>query len=394
MDSFEKVIFTGLLNDQYSILWVEHTDKGRLELNFVIPRIELSSGHDLDLYSHRRDLPIFDMWKNGINKKYSLADPNDPRRARTMSERTKNARVEGTIVANRKNLDETLHQLVQKGEIKSRQHMLELLESSGYHITRKNTDSISVKHEDIGKKALRLKGGIYCEDFRSNREFKSISTTREQRTREHGYQATQAEIRESRLIYQRYLQVRTERHKKRYPRGEQDHQEKSQHLKTRDSNDNDREINFKNEREIINDRIRQHVRNNIAKRDEFNQNFRRREGRVLEQTRESSLELSRVHEESERKLLERIRTSRALMAEGNTKYAEQIYHDPIRSDSKIRRNAKRIHELLGRVNEQFSRLKKSIEGVIHELKKRSIFNSAKEKMESSYRPTINFTPRR
>jgi hypothetical protein len=34
MASFERVLMPGLDKDQYSILWVEHADKGRLELNF------------------------------------------------------------------------------------------------------------------------------------------------------------------------------------------------------------------------------------------------------------------------------------------------------------------------------------------------------------------------
>ncbi|MFN2910828.1 nuclease, partial [Escherichia coli] len=34
--SFERVLLPGLDKDQYSILWVEHPAKGRLELNFLI----------------------------------------------------------------------------------------------------------------------------------------------------------------------------------------------------------------------------------------------------------------------------------------------------------------------------------------------------------------------
>ncbi|XJH68835.1 hypothetical protein AB2G49_26795 (plasmid) [Escherichia coli] len=37
MASFERVLMPGLEKNQYSILWVEHQDKGRLELNFVVP---------------------------------------------------------------------------------------------------------------------------------------------------------------------------------------------------------------------------------------------------------------------------------------------------------------------------------------------------------------------
>ncbi|MBL2759758.1 nuclease, partial [Klebsiella pneumoniae] len=40
MASFERVLMPGLDKDQYSVLWVEHRDKGRLELNFLVPNTE------------------------------------------------------------------------------------------------------------------------------------------------------------------------------------------------------------------------------------------------------------------------------------------------------------------------------------------------------------------
>ncbi len=57
MTSFERVLMPGLEKDQYSILWVEHRDKGRLELNFVIPNMELQSGKRLQPYYDRADRP-------------------------------------------------------------------------------------------------------------------------------------------------------------------------------------------------------------------------------------------------------------------------------------------------------------------------------------------------
>ncbi|TRC19124.1 mobilization protein, partial [Mannheimia haemolytica] len=44
MARFEKAMFAGLEPEQYNIAWVQHTDKGRLELNFVIPNVEMTSG--------------------------------------------------------------------------------------------------------------------------------------------------------------------------------------------------------------------------------------------------------------------------------------------------------------------------------------------------------------
>jgi len=44
IEEFKKTFFAGLEDDQYNLLIVEHSDKGRTELHFLIPRIELRTG--------------------------------------------------------------------------------------------------------------------------------------------------------------------------------------------------------------------------------------------------------------------------------------------------------------------------------------------------------------
>jgi len=203
INSFEKMMFIGINSSQYNILWVQHSDKNRLELNFVVPRMELSSGNDLDVWSSRRDLPLFNMWKNGINKKYKLVNPNDLHRQRVSNGRAKTKREEktrGHIVSNRQNFDATVQKYVKDNQIQDRERLLRALESSGYEITRKNDQSISVKHVNLGKKALRLKGGIYSIDF--------TQTTRKVKDKDSD--------KFSNSIYQKYLQKRKDRHIKRY----------------------------------------------------------------------------------------------------------------------------------------------------------------------------------
>ncbi len=58
MDEWEHTLLTGLDCDQYACLWVEHRDKGRLELNFVIPNIELQSGKRLQPYLTALTAPV------------------------------------------------------------------------------------------------------------------------------------------------------------------------------------------------------------------------------------------------------------------------------------------------------------------------------------------------
>ncbi len=84
MESFERVLMPGLEKNQYSILWVEHQDKGRLELNFVIPNMELVSGKRLQPYYDRADRPRINAWQTLVNHHYGLHDPNAPENRRTL----------------------------------------------------------------------------------------------------------------------------------------------------------------------------------------------------------------------------------------------------------------------------------------------------------------------
>ena len=393
IDAFEEVLFAGLNSDQYHILWVEHNDKNRLELNFVVPRMELRTRNDLDLYSHKRDLPLFDMWKNGINAKYNLADPNDPNRARTISERTKSASATGTIVANRKTLDETLHQLVTNRHIKSRTQMLELLEQSGYQITRCNSESISVKHDDIGKKALRLKGGIYSESFTSISSINRISKEREQRVRENYSKTSHGETRESREIYFRYLQTRFERHKKRYQKSSSANQKESQKLEAGNRNELDTTLDSNNQRILIDDGIRELIEKSDSKRTKRIRGFEERENRVLEQIKVSSNQLSNSLRESEQKLSQSLTHTRENVERNIEKYAQHTDGKTSKTDTNDRTNATGIHELFRKVHEEFSRFTKSIKGAINEIKTLKMFKKAKQEILSEG-PTIKLTPRR
>ena len=83
--NFEECLFPGLDKDQYQILWVQHQDKvnqdtgeTRLELNFVIPNVELSTGKRLQPFYAPVDLDRVDLFKQITNTEHSLYDPDDP----------------------------------------------------------------------------------------------------------------------------------------------------------------------------------------------------------------------------------------------------------------------------------------------------------------------------
>ncbi|ELQ8825864.1 relaxase/mobilization nuclease domain-containing protein, partial [Salmonella enterica] len=141
MTSFERVLMPGLEKDQYSILWVEHQDKGRLELNFVIPNMELQSGKRLQPYYDRADRPRINAWQTLVNHHYGLRDPNAPENRRTLvtPNNLPKAKQEAAEAITR-----GLEALYRAGAIKTRQDVTEALTAAGFEVVRTTRSSISI----------------------------------------------------------------------------------------------------------------------------------------------------------------------------------------------------------------------------------------------------------
>lgn len=187
MKDFENHLLPGMEN-RFNILWVEHTDKGRLELNFVIPKIDLETQKSLNPYYHKADLPRVEKWQDLQNLKYDYSSPKDPSKER-------NVEINSHIKKFNKSyeeLNETIQELATQGHIQNREQLIELLKNSGIEVTRSGKDYISVKLPD-SKKARKFKGGVYEQQFTSTREIETISKETEQRVRKYNNRDTQAE---------------------------------------------------------------------------------------------------------------------------------------------------------------------------------------------------------
>lgn len=161
MASFERVLMPGLDKDQYSVLWVEHRDKGRLELNFLIPNTELLTGRRLQPYYDRADRPRIDAWQTIVNGRLGLHDPNAPenRRALVTPSSLPKTKQEAAEAITR-----GLLVLASSGELKTRQDVTEALERAGFEVVRTTKSSISIADPDGGRN-IRLKGAIYEQSF-------------------------------------------------------------------------------------------------------------------------------------------------------------------------------------------------------------------------------------
>lgn len=215
MDSFEKTLMPGLDKDQYSILWVQHQDKERLELNFVVANVELHSGKRLQPYYDKVDRPRLNAWKDLVNDHYKLHDPNDPLNKRELC--TPNNLPRAKIKACEA-ITSGLLGVAGRGELKSRDDVIKTLEQAGFEIARTTKKSISIKDPDGGQN-IRLKGAIYEQDFRFSKELRADIERASQEYRE----SREQRVQEARATLDRLTERKRASNQNRYPRTEQTH---------------------------------------------------------------------------------------------------------------------------------------------------------------------------
>lgn len=213
MDSFERALLPGLDKDQYSVLWVQHQDKDRLELNFVVANVELHSGKRLQPYYDKADRPRLNAWKDLVNDHYQLKDPNDPLNKRELCTPNNLPR---TKIEACEAITNGLLSVAERGELKNRDDVVKTLESAGFEIARTTKKSISIKDPEGGQN-IRLKGAIYEQDFRFGKELRADIERASQE-----YRADRSSrVQTARATLDRLTQRKRESNQIRYPRAEQ-----------------------------------------------------------------------------------------------------------------------------------------------------------------------------
>lgn len=168
MDSFERALLPGLDRDQYACLWVEHRDKERLELNFVIPNIELLSGKRLQPYFDRADRPRIDAWKVVVNAQLGLHDPDDPLNKRALMTPSNLPKAKQDAA---QAITDGLLSLAAAGELADRGDVVATLKKHGFEVVRETRKSISIADPEGGRN-IRLKGALYEQDFRAGQDLR------------------------------------------------------------------------------------------------------------------------------------------------------------------------------------------------------------------------------
>jgi len=209
MSEFEKVLMPGLEPRQYACLWVEHRDKGRVELNFLIPNTELLTGKRLQPYYHAADMRRVDAWATIQRDRWGLADPNQPERRQALVTprdlpRDRQAAADAITAG--------LLAQADQGHIKDRAGVLEALHGAGFKVGRVTKSSISIEPPEGGQN-LRLKGALYDENFRAGDQLRAAIEEAGQR-----YRAGHSErLAGARATLEEGLRIKRQENHRRHP---------------------------------------------------------------------------------------------------------------------------------------------------------------------------------
>lgn len=313
MREFEEMLMPNM-EDRYNIIWIEHTDKDRLELNFVIPKIDLESQKSLNPYFHKADLKRVELWQDLTNLENSFTNPKDPAKKRTLETNSK----EIHLSKDYEELDKTIHELVKDGFITSREDIIKLLKENNIEVTRTGKDYLAIKLPD-SKRAKRFKGSIYDEQFTSNQGIIELSKATSEREREFNSRDTGEEIKQLRAKLNELTQAKIEYYRKRFKRSNQ----KEELSTNRDNSDIDSTIDFGSAM----DNIRKAVERENQSNDILHTNERLEYDSTGNATIDRIRREQQEHKRNSRELLssfERERESKQGITEAISNYAEHF----------------------------------------------------------------------
>jgi len=207
MQKFEESFLAGLDAEQFNICWIEHTDKGRLELNFFVPNVELSTGKRLNLYYDRADRHLAENFKKAVNLEYGLTSPDAPQKRQTVS-------IDKSLPKNTKDAVAALNGLIEhefsQGNILNRQDVIACFEKNGFEISRQGKDYLSIKN-DNGRN-VRLKGAFYEQFFEADKACRAIAEAERGRSRE----SHRGEVEQAREQLQRSVKAKLRENRQRF----------------------------------------------------------------------------------------------------------------------------------------------------------------------------------
>ena len=235
IEEFKKTFFCGLDEEQYNLLIVEHTDKGRTELHFLMPRVELTTFKSFNPYWHMKDFYKKDFFQDFINAKFGFSSPHQKDKQNIVKLTNKNLKRNELL----KIIDDFVLENIQNGLIQNNADLLYFLEQNGIDVVKQGKNYLTIM---INNKKIRLKGAIYGKNFT---DYTELARATEERAGKHIPTTREAFERIERGLEERILADAEENRKKYKKSRQQDLTGDKREIKRPTREKSDKEFDFR-----------------------------------------------------------------------------------------------------------------------------------------------------
>ncbi|EJA1754566.1 hypothetical protein MWO07_004342 [Salmonella enterica] len=173
MNEFEEMMFEGIEpENRPPVIWIQHKDKNRLELNYTTFNSLMNKKH-FQCYYHLSDKKLFNSFCEKINYGNNISSVLDVQehKARNTLVNTLNNKIPEEKKAVVEKLQEEILSKIITEEINNREELISFIQSKNIIINRVRENAISIKF-DKADKPISLKGDIY----EQNRDYKTYRT--------------------------------------------------------------------------------------------------------------------------------------------------------------------------------------------------------------------------
>lgn len=341
MSDFEEMMFSEInAENRPPVLWVQHKDKGRLELNYLTFNA-LADKRAYKTYYHYADKKLFNAFCEVVNYENNISSVID---VKNNKERNKLINtLNNKIPKDKKELinklqEEIIAKIITE-EINNRNELINFLtKEKNIIINRKSDNYISIKFSPEDK-PVRLKGDIY-EQNRDYKTYRTESTINHRTDREYVKNA----LREHTSVFDAELSKRASRNKKRFkrPQSENKNINEQNNKRTNDIQDVRSEVSSNNNNINVNEFIFSNNSYNFNK-EVINEQYNKND-KTEERTRE-----------------QRIRSIRNEIENINKKqqFIHSIFEERSRDEREIEKRTQRVRrriKLSNRYIDRFFRL--------------------------------------
>lgn len=173
MNEFEEMMFEGIEpENRPPVIWIQHKDKNRLELNYTTFNSLMNKKH-FQCYYHLSDKKLFNSFCEKINYENNISSVLDVKehKERNTLVNTLNNKIPADKKAVVEKLQEDILSKIITEEINNREELISFIQSKNIIINRVRENAISIKF-DKADKPISLKGDIY----EQNRDYKTYRT--------------------------------------------------------------------------------------------------------------------------------------------------------------------------------------------------------------------------